>query len=208
MDMGLYDTPQKDMGRLSYQMWRATAAWWSTPGIHSKGWSKAQAVAFMKDNTALTDANIEAEVNRYISNPGQALAYKIGQLKIHELRARAEKELGRQVRPAPLPRRGARPGLGAAGRAGSADRRLDRGGESAKPESLLLGRRVLGRRFAGSRSRACLMTCVRQPVKPAGPTGEQLLIPVAPTVSSARARLAHAWRLWREPLLRSFSGIR
>ena len=63
-------------------------------GIHSKGWTKEQAVAFMKDNTTLTDANIDAEVNRYISNPGQALAYKIGQRKIEELRARAEKELG------------------------------------------------------------------------------------------------------------------
>ena len=84
IDMGLYDTPQKDMGRLSYQMWRATRLVVDT-GIHSKGWDKAQAVAFMKDNSALTDANIDAEVNRYISVPGQALAYKIGELKIEEL---------------------------------------------------------------------------------------------------------------------------
>ena len=92
-DIGLYDTPQKDMGRLSYQMWRACRLVIDT-GLHSKGWSKAQAVAYMKDNSALTDANIEAEINRYISNPGQALAYKIGQMKIEELRARAEKTLG------------------------------------------------------------------------------------------------------------------
>jgi len=63
-------------------------------GIHAKGWTKEQAVAFMKDNTALTDANIDAEVNRYISNPGQALAYKLGELKIRELRAKAEQDLG------------------------------------------------------------------------------------------------------------------
>jgi uncharacterized protein (DUF885 family) len=93
IDMGLYDTPQKDMGRLSYQMWRATRLVVDT-GIHSKGWDKARAVAYMKDNTALTDANIDAEVNRYISVPGQALAYMIGKRKIEELRARAEKALG------------------------------------------------------------------------------------------------------------------
>ena len=93
VDMGLYDTPQKDMGRLSYQMWRATRLVVDT-GIHSKGWDKARAVAFMKDNTALTDANIDAEVNRYISVPGQALAYMIGKRKIEELRTRAEKALG------------------------------------------------------------------------------------------------------------------
>jgi uncharacterized protein (DUF885 family) len=93
IEMGLYDTPQKDMGRLGYEMWRAARLVVDT-GIHSKGWSKERAVAFMKDNTTLTDANIDAEVNRYISNPGQALAYKLGELRIRELRAKAEKELG------------------------------------------------------------------------------------------------------------------
>jgi uncharacterized protein (DUF885 family) len=70
IEMGLYDTPQKDMGRLGYEMWRAARLVVDT-GIHSKGWTKDQAVAFMKDNTTLTDANIDAEVNRYISNPGR-----------------------------------------------------------------------------------------------------------------------------------------
>ena len=93
IELGIYDTPQKDMGRLGYEMWRATRLVVDT-GIHSKGWSKAQAVAFMKDNTTLTDANIDAEVNRYISNPGQALAYKLGELKIRELREKAQKALG------------------------------------------------------------------------------------------------------------------
>jgi uncharacterized protein (DUF885 family) len=74
-------------------MWRACRLVVDT-GIHSKGWTKAQAVKFMTDNTALSAGNIEAEVNRYISWPGQALAYKIGQLKILELRDRAEKALG------------------------------------------------------------------------------------------------------------------
>lgn len=93
IEMGIYDTPQKDMGRLGYEMWRASRLVVDT-GIHSKGWTKEQAVAFMKDNTTLTDANIDAEVNRYISNPGQALAYKLGELKIRELRSGAEKTLG------------------------------------------------------------------------------------------------------------------
>lgn len=93
IEMGLYDTPAKDMGRLSYEMWRATRLVVDT-GIHAKGWSKAQAIAFMTDNTALSAGNIEAEVNRYIAWPGQALAYKIGELKIRELRALGEKELG------------------------------------------------------------------------------------------------------------------
>lgn len=81
------------MGRLSYEMWRACRLVVDT-GLHAKGWSKAQAIAFMHDNTALTDANIEAEVNRYISWPGQALGYKIGELRIRELRAKAESALG------------------------------------------------------------------------------------------------------------------
>jgi len=92
-EMGLYDRPAKKMGQLSYQAWRAARLVVDT-GIHSKGWTKAQAVAFMRENTALSDANIDAEVNRYISWPGQALAYKVGELKIRELRARAQKALG------------------------------------------------------------------------------------------------------------------
>ena len=93
IEMGIYDTPEKNMGRLSYEMWRACRLVVDT-GLHAKGWTKAQAIVFMRENTALSDANIEAEVNRYISWPGQALGYKIGELKIRELRARAEKALG------------------------------------------------------------------------------------------------------------------
>ncbi len=93
IEMGLYDTPAKDMGRLSYEMWRAMRLVVDT-GIHAKGWSKAQAIQYMTDNSAMSAANIEAEVNRYISWPGQALAYKIGELKIRELRELATKELG------------------------------------------------------------------------------------------------------------------
>ena len=93
IEMGLYDTPEKNMGRLSYEMWRATRLVVDT-GMHAKGWTRDQAIQFMLDNTALSRGNIEAEVNRYITWPGQALAYKIGELKIRELRTKAEKALG------------------------------------------------------------------------------------------------------------------
>lgn len=92
-DMGLYNTPERRMGALSYQMWRAARLVVDT-GLHAFGWDKARAVAYMRDNTALTDANIDAEVNRYIVNPGQALAYMIGRLKIVELKDRARQALG------------------------------------------------------------------------------------------------------------------
>lgn len=92
-EMGLYDTPEKMMGRLSYEMWRACRLVVDT-GIHAKEWDKARAVAFMKENSALSDANIDAEVNRYISWPGQALGYKLGEIRIRALRARAEETLG------------------------------------------------------------------------------------------------------------------
>lgn len=92
-EMGLYDTPEKMMGRLSYEMWRACRLVVDT-GIHAKGWDKARAVAFMREKSALSDANIDAEVNRYISWPGQALGYKLGEIKIRELRTKAEAALG------------------------------------------------------------------------------------------------------------------
>jgi uncharacterized protein (DUF885 family) len=95
IEMGLYDTPEKDFGRLSYEMWRACRLVVDT-GIHSMSWTRDQAIAYMLDNTALSKTNIEAEVNRYITWPGQALAYKIGELKIRALRANAEKRRGRR----------------------------------------------------------------------------------------------------------------
>lgn len=93
IDMQLYDTPEADMGRLSFEMWRACRLVVDT-GIHMRGWSQERAEAFMRDNSALTDANIRAEVRRYISWPGQALGYKIGELRIRALRERATSELG------------------------------------------------------------------------------------------------------------------
>ncbi len=93
IEMGLYDTPAKEMGRLSYEMWRASRLVVDT-GIHALGWTRQEAVDFMLANTALSEGNINAEVNRYITWPGQALAYKLGELKIRELRTRAEGTLG------------------------------------------------------------------------------------------------------------------
>ncbi|WP_334165131.1 DUF885 domain-containing protein [Phenylobacterium sp.] len=93
IDMGLYDTPAKDFGRLSYEMWRACRLVVDT-GLHSKGWTREQAIDFMLENTALSRANIEAEVHRYMVDSGQALAYKLGELKFRELRTKAEQALG------------------------------------------------------------------------------------------------------------------
>jgi prolyl oligopeptidase len=93
-DLGLYQDPYSKFGQLTYEMWRAIRLVVDT-GIHSKGWSREQAITYFKENAAKTDHDIQVEVDRYIAWPGQALAYKIGELKIKELRAMAEKELGK-----------------------------------------------------------------------------------------------------------------
>ena len=93
IEMGVYTTPYEHFGRLSYEMWRACRLVIDT-GIHAKGWTRDQAVAFLADNTSLSLTNVENEINRYIAWPGQALGYKLGELKIRELRRRAEDALG------------------------------------------------------------------------------------------------------------------
>lgn len=90
---GIYADPYDDFGRLSFEMWRACRLVVDT-GLHAKGWTRRQAIDFMLANTALSQLNIEREVDRYIGWPGQACGYKIGEIKIRELRARAEKALG------------------------------------------------------------------------------------------------------------------
>jgi uncharacterized protein (DUF885 family) len=92
-DVGLYTDPYSKFGQLSYEMWRAVRLVVDT-GMHSMGWTREQAIQFFKDNTGKTDQDITVEVDRYIVWPGQALAYKLGQLKIRELRAEAERRLG------------------------------------------------------------------------------------------------------------------
>jgi uncharacterized protein (DUF885 family) len=93
LEAGFYTDPYNNFGRLTYEMWRACRLVVDT-GLHARSWSRDQAIEFMTERTALSRHEIETEVDRYISWPGQALAYKMGELKIRELRARAEKALG------------------------------------------------------------------------------------------------------------------
>jgi uncharacterized protein (DUF885 family) len=93
LEMGFYRDPYSEFGRLSYEMWRACRLVVDS-GMHYLGWSRQQAIDFMAEHTALSMHNIRAEVDRYISWPGQALAYKVGELKIRQLRQRAEEQLG------------------------------------------------------------------------------------------------------------------
>ena len=93
VEMGIYRTPYEHFGRLSYEMWRACRLVIDT-GIHAKGWSQQQAIDYYSANTALSEQNIRAEVDRYISWPGQALAYKLGELRIWAMRRNAEELLG------------------------------------------------------------------------------------------------------------------
>ncbi len=92
-ELGLYQDPYSKFGQLTYDMWRAVRLVVDT-GIHAKGWTREQAIAFFIDNAAKTEADIINEIDRYISWPGQALAYKIGQLRIQNLRREAESALG------------------------------------------------------------------------------------------------------------------
>jgi uncharacterized protein (DUF885 family) len=92
-EMGIYRTPYERFGKLTYEQWRAGRLVVDT-GIHALGWTREQAVEFLRSNTALSMHNINTEVDRYISWPGQAVSYKIGEMKIRELRKKAEKALG------------------------------------------------------------------------------------------------------------------
>ena len=91
-EMGMYTTPYEHFGKLTYEMWRACRLVVDT-GIHAKGWTRDQVVDFMASNTALSLHEINTETDRYISWPGQALSYKIGEIKIRELRKKAEEAL-------------------------------------------------------------------------------------------------------------------
>lgn len=93
VEMGIYETPYEDFGRLTYEMWRAARLVIDT-GVHHKGWTREQALSYLRDHTALSEHEVTTEVDRYISWPGQALSYKLGEIAIVRLRTQAEQELG------------------------------------------------------------------------------------------------------------------
>jgi uncharacterized protein (DUF885 family) len=92
-EIGLYKDPYSKFGQLTYDMWRACRLVIDV-GLHAKGWSRQQALDYLASNTALSLHEVNTEINRYIAWPGQALAYKMGELKIKELRQRATSALG------------------------------------------------------------------------------------------------------------------
>jgi uncharacterized protein (DUF885 family) len=92
-DAGFYQDPNSDYGRLEADVWRGIRLVVDT-GVHSQHWTRQQMVDYFHEHSAIDETTIQSEVDRYIGWPGQALAYKVGQLKILELRARAQKALG------------------------------------------------------------------------------------------------------------------
>jgi uncharacterized protein (DUF885 family) len=93
VEMGMYKTPYEDFGRLSYEMWRACRLVVDT-GMHWKGWSREQALDYLRQNTTLSEHEVRTETDRYIAWPGQALSYKLGEIKVWSLRRKAEQALG------------------------------------------------------------------------------------------------------------------
>ena len=92
-EMGAYEDPYSDFGRLTNEMWRAIRLVVDT-GIHSKGWSEQEAITYFLENSPMPETTVRSEVRRYFVLPGQATSYKIGMIRIQELRAKAEEELG------------------------------------------------------------------------------------------------------------------
>ena len=124
-DLGLYRDPYSRFGHLQAQAFRAARLVVDT-GLHASGWSRQRAIDYMVERIGQDEAYVTSEVDRYLSWPGQALGYMIGQLKIIELRDRAKSRLGERFDIRQLPRGRPRPGLGAADRSRARGRRLDR----------------------------------------------------------------------------------
>jgi uncharacterized protein (DUF885 family) len=153
-EMGLYSGPMDRFGILSFDAWRACRLVVDT-GMHALGWTRRQAIDFMLAHTALAENNIVNEVDRYLAIPGQALAYKLGQLEFLRLRREAESGAGRRVRHPGVPRRGARRGQRRAADRAGRGRSLDRAGVglggSGRRGAATVSGRTSGRSSGGAR---------------------------------------------------------
>ena len=160
-EVGFYQDPYSDYGRLKDEMLRAIRLVVDT-GLHEKKWTREQVVQFFHDHSAIDEVEVQSETDRYIVWPGQALGYKIGQLKILELRERAQQGARREVRHPRLPRRGPRRRRAAAATSRERDRRVDRAQEIGRTVAQLRGSaaclnyRKSKRTRATSRSTRCI----------------------------------------------------
>ena len=143
--MGIYETPYEDFGRLTYEMWRACRLVIDT-GIHQFGWTREQAMDYLRTRAALSEHEITTEVERYIAWPGQALAYKLGELQIRRHRREAEEKLGAEVRSAAVPRRHPGDRLGAAAGARAAHGPVHRRRRRESARSAVVAGQSLARR--------------------------------------------------------------
>ena len=133
---GTYQDPYSRFGRLGSEIWRAIRLVVDT-GLHAKGWSEEQAVQYFLANSATTEAQARSEIRRYMVLPGQATSYKIGMLKIQELRRKAEAALGAALRHPRVSRHDPRRRRDAAHHVGTADRPVDRSDSGIEARSLI-----------------------------------------------------------------------